>query len=71
SHEIDPFTPGGGEKLAAVLEVSFLGRVPLDREISSRADKGESFSILELDLPSVKAFNAIVRKCEDFVNAKV
>lgn len=71
SHEIDPFAPGGGEKLASALEVPFLGRVPLDREISSRADKGEVFSILEQDFPSVKAFKEIVKKCEDFVNAKV
>lgn len=71
SHEIGPFKPGSGEKLASTLEVPFLGRIPLDQEISSRADRGEVFSVLDEDLPSVKAFTEIVKRCEDFVNAKI
>lgn len=60
---IAPFQVGGGEKLAHLLDVPFLGRIPLDARISQCSDKGTPF-ILADDTPEslTKAFARIVKK---------
>ncbi len=39
----DIFKRGGGEKMAADMEIPFLGRVPLDPEVVNSSDSGKAF----------------------------
>jgi len=60
-HESDIFGKGGGERMAAELEVPFLGRVPLYEPIRVGGDTGVPIVIGEPDAPAAKA---IVRVAE-------
>ena len=41
--EIDVFKSGGGERIAKKMNVPFLGKIPLDPEITSKCDEGKPF----------------------------
>lgn len=58
---VDIFNTGGGEKLAAESQISFLGRIPLDPEMVKAADAGESVLKTRADSPAVEAINAILQ----------
>jgi len=64
---IDVFSSGGGEKIAAEMEVPFLGSIPLDPRISEDSDAGVPFIVEHRDSPAAEAFDAIVEKIEKFV----
>ena len=68
--EIDIFRTGGGEKIAKDLMTPFLGKIPIDPEICEDSDKGVPFIIEHKDSPASKAFMEIVKKIEDFLEAK-
>lgn len=51
---------GGGEKLAEVTTVPFLGAVPLDIKVLERAEEGMPFVVAMPESPAAKAFGAIV-----------
>lgn len=53
-------TSGGAEAMAASMGVPFLGRVPLDPQISKLCEAGVSIQTLPPSSASVAAFNAIV-----------
>eukprot|EP00892_Ulva_mutabilis_P009865 jgi/Ulvmu1/7250/UM035_0037.1 len=53
-------TSGGAEAMAESMGVPFLGRVPLDPQISKLCEAGISIQSLPSSTASVKAFNAIV-----------
>ena len=61
---------GGGKRLAKDLNVPFLGQIPIDPEICEEADKGIPFVTDHVDSPASEAFKEIVKKVEDFLNAK-
>ena len=61
---------GGGKRLAKELDVPFLGQIPIDPEICEEADKGIPFVMGHVDTPAAEAFKEIVKKVEDFLNAK-
>ncbi|PVX25508.1 MAG: ATP-binding protein [Candidatus Bathyarchaeum sp.] len=61
---------GGGKRLAEELDVPFLGQIPIDPEICEEADKGIPFVMGHVDSPAAKAFTEIVKKVEDFLDAK-
>ena len=61
---------GGGKRLAEDLDVPFLGQIPIDPQICEEADKGIPFVIGHVDSPSAKAFKEIVKRVENFLNAK-
>jgi ATP-binding protein involved in chromosome partitioning len=61
---------GGGKRLAKDLNVPFLGQIPIDPEICEEADKGIPFVTGHVDSPAAEAFKEIVKKVEDFLNAK-
>jgi len=61
---------GGGKRLAKDLNVPFLGQIPIDPEICEEADKGIPFVTGHVDSPASEAFKEIVKKVEDFLNAK-
>lgn len=67
SQHINVFKTGGGEKICAELGVAFLGKIPLDPEITEKCDKGEAFVSAYPNSDAAKVFEEIVKKCEVFV----
>ncbi len=53
--ETDIFSKGGGEKLAADMQVPFLGKLPLDPSIMSSGDKGVPLVVESNESGSAKA----------------
>jgi Mrp family chromosome partitioning ATPase len=41
--DIDVFKSGGGERIAKKMNIPFLGKIPLDPEITSKCDEGKPF----------------------------
>jgi ATP-binding protein involved in chromosome partitioning len=65
--ETNIFKTGGGQKIAKDLSVPFLGCIPLDPEICSDSDNGNSFIIEHENSPATKAFMEFVKKTEGFL----
>lgn len=57
--ESDIFKSGGGEKLAADLDVPFLGRIPLDPQIVEASDAGEPYVYFYSKSETAKIFTGI------------
>ena len=55
-HEADIFGRGGGEQMAADLNIAFLGRVPIYQPIREGGDTGVPLMISEPDSPAAQAF---------------
>ncbi|MEM2921821.1 MAG: Mrp/NBP35 family ATP-binding protein [Candidatus Bathyarchaeia archaeon] len=62
--EANIFGVGGGEKIAKMMKVPFLGRVPLDPKVCIDSDKGKPFITHHPESPSAKAFMEIVGHIE-------
>jgi ATP-binding protein involved in chromosome partitioning len=58
-HESDIFGRGGGEQLAAELDVPFLGRLPIYQPIRVGSDRGIPLVIAEPESVATKAFMAL------------
>ncbi len=65
--QIEVFQTGGGQKVANDLNVSFLGRIPLDPRICEDSDRGRPFIVKHPDSPAAKTFMKITDKIEHFV----
>ncbi|MEA3470398.1 MAG: iron-sulfur cluster carrier protein MrpORP [Thermodesulfobacteriota bacterium] len=57
---IDIFKAGGGEKMAEEMNVSFLGRIPLDPQIVEASDNGKPFVYHYNKTDAAKAFSAAI-----------
>lgn len=69
-HEnIDVFKTGGGVKICVELGVPFLGKIPLDPDITEKCDSGEAFVAAYPSSVAAKVFDEIASKCEVFVSA--
>jgi len=68
--EINVFKTGGGEKIASEMNVTFLGRIPLDPKICEDSDEGVPFVVKHKDSAAAKAFMEIVRKIEEVVEKR-
>ncbi len=66
--EIDVFKTGGGEKLAQELVLPYLGRIPLDAEITQRSDSGEPIVMANPNSAASKAFMQLADNCQKFLN---
>lgn len=55
------FGRGGGERLAAELEVPFLGRVPLDATVAAAGDRGAPTILSAPDSPAADGLRAVAR----------
>jgi len=55
------FSSGGGEELAKVTGVPFLGAIPLDPQVVKAADNGMPFMKNNLDSPTAKSFEEIIK----------
>jgi ATP-binding protein involved in chromosome partitioning len=62
SHESDIFGRGGGEQLAADLNVPFLGRIPIYQPIREGGDAGVPLMISEPESPASRAFMAAAER---------
>jgi Mrp family chromosome partitioning ATPase len=62
NEEIDVFKSGGGERIAAKMNVPFLGRIPLDPEIVSKCDEGKVYVSNNNDSKNSSAFKEITKK---------
>jgi ATP-binding protein involved in chromosome partitioning len=58
------FGSGGGEKLAAEMDVPFLGAIPIDPAVMSGEDAGRPFASLDATSPAGQAFLKIVAQIE-------
>src|SRR6202166_3301856 len=61
-HEINFFSPGGGEKTAAQFGIAYLGSVELDPEIRKSGDGGSPAVLKGEDSPHAKSLFAVARK---------
>jgi len=59
---IDIFKPGGGKAMAESMEISFLGRIPMEGGVVSCCDSGEPFVDKLENSEAATAFNGIVEK---------
>src|SRR3954470_1027775 len=62
AHESDIFGRGGGEQLAAELNVPFLGRIPIYQPIREGGDAGVPLMISEPESPAARAFMAAAER---------
>lgn len=67
---VEVFGSGGGEKVAREMMVPYLGTIPLDPRISSAADAGKPFFIVESGSLAAEEFAKIVEKIELFTEGK-
>lgn len=68
NHEIDVFKKGGGERLAQELVLPYLGKIPLDAEITLHSDNGESVVLSRPESAAAKAFMRLADNCHKFLN---
>src|SRR5947209_11157874 len=61
-HEADIFGRGGGEQLAAEVNVPFLGRIPIYQPIREGGDTGVPLMVSEPDSPAAQAFMAVAER---------
>ncbi|MCK4993931.1 MAG: Mrp/NBP35 family ATP-binding protein [Candidatus Omnitrophica bacterium] len=60
--EIKLFGEGGGKKAAVDLNISFLGKIPLQPEIVSQGDLGTPFITSDGGAPAVQSMKGIIEK---------
>ena len=61
----DIFGHGGGERLAAEMEVPFLGRVPLDAAVAAAGDQGQPTVLADPEGPAGQALLSLVRELRE------
>lgn len=66
--DIDVFKTGGGEKLAQELVLPYLGKIPLDGEITQQSDSGDPIVLSKPDSKAAKAFMQLAENCQKFLN---
>lgn len=69
-HHVDIFKTGGGEALAAEMEVGFLGKVPLDPTIVAHGDAGRPLTDQKEPRASDQSFREIVQTVLDRTRAE-
>lgn len=68
NNEIDVFKKGGGERLAQELVLPYLGKIPLDAQITIQSDNGEPVVLSRPDSAAAKAFMQLADNCHKFLN---
>lgn len=66
--DIDVFKTGGGERLAEELVLPYLGKIPLDMDITICSDSGEPVVLSKPDSIAAKAFLKLADNCHKFLN---
>jgi Mrp family chromosome partitioning ATPase len=70
SQKVDIFGSGGGEKAAKELNITFLGRIPLDEHIVKSGEEGKPFVLFQKEIPSSQAFTEIVEHVSRLIEAQ-
>jgi len=65
------FGHGGGQKTAAMLDVPFLGEVPIDPKVVVGGDTGEPIVVSEPQSPAAAAFRELARQVAEQVTSGV
>ncbi|MEA1870864.1 MAG: P-loop NTPase, partial [Candidatus Bipolaricaulota bacterium] len=65
--QIDLFGAGGGEEEARKLDVSFLGKIPIDPQARTEADKGRPIVLERPDVAISLAFAAMTEKIREML----
>jgi ATP-binding protein involved in chromosome partitioning len=68
--EVNILGTGIGQRIAEELNITFLGKIPLDPNICAKADKGMPFILGHRDSFSAQAFQDIVHAVEVFITQK-
>ncbi|MDO8786413.1 MAG: ATP-binding protein [Syntrophales bacterium] len=63
----DPYTAGGGQRLAELVDVPFLGTIPLERDISVSTQVGDPFVHRSPALVASQNMNKIIDKIEEMI----
>lgn len=69
--EVDVFKKGGGERVAKELDVPFIGRIPLDSEITLCSDSGEPVVLSQPESLPAKAFMGVAERCMEFLKVNL
>ncbi|XP_076323296.1 NUBP iron-sulfur cluster assembly factor 1 [Tachypleus tridentatus] len=69
--QIFPPTTGGAEKMAAEMNVPFLGKIPLDSQIGKSCDEGKSFLREVPDSPAAKAYHMILKRIVNSIKGEI
>uniref|UniRef100_U3I6N3 NUBP iron-sulfur cluster assembly factor 1, cytosolic n=1 Tax=Anas platyrhynchos platyrhynchos TaxID=8840 RepID=U3I6N3_ANAPP len=64
--QIFPPTTGGAEKMCQNLNVSLLGKVPLDPQIGKSCDKGQSFLSEAPESPATASYRNIIQRIQEY-----
>uniref|UniRef100_A0A8B9FV80 NUBP iron-sulfur cluster assembly factor 1, cytosolic n=1 Tax=Amazona collaria TaxID=241587 RepID=A0A8B9FV80_9PSIT len=64
--QIFPPTTGGAEKMCQNLNVSLLGKVPLDPRIGECCDKGQSFLSEAPESPATSSYRDIIQRIQEY-----
>uniref|UniRef100_A0A8V0Z9S2 Nucleotide binding protein 1 n=1 Tax=Gallus gallus TaxID=9031 RepID=A0A8V0Z9S2_CHICK len=64
--QIFPPTTGGAEKMCQNLNVSLLGKVPLDPQIGKSCDKGQSFLSEVPESPATSSYRNIIQRVQEY-----
>jgi ATP-binding protein involved in chromosome partitioning len=59
-HEVNIFGEGGAKKAATDMEITFLGNIPIDANITQDSDKGLPFVVQHMKTKAAEAFTAVV-----------
>ncbi|XP_040447643.1 cytosolic Fe-S cluster assembly factor NUBP1 isoform X2 [Falco naumanni] len=68
--QIFPPTTGGAEKMCQNLNVSLLGKVPLDPQIGKSCDKGQSFLSEAPDSPATSSYRNIIQRIQEYCDQR-
>ncbi|XP_063270958.1 cytosolic Fe-S cluster assembly factor NUBP1 isoform X2 [Prinia subflava] len=64
--QIFPPTTGGAEKMCQNLNVSLLGKVPLDPQIGKSCDRGQSFLAEAPESPATLSYRNIIQRIQEY-----
>nr|XP_013795665.1 PREDICTED: cytosolic Fe-S cluster assembly factor NUBP1 [Apteryx mantelli mantelli] len=64
--QIFPPTTGGAEKMCQNLNISLLGKVPLDPQIGKSCDKGQSFLSEVPESPATASYRSIIQRIQEY-----
>ncbi len=59
-HAVNIFGEGGAKKAATDMEITFLGNIPIDANITQDSDKGLPFVVQHMKTKAAEAFTAVV-----------
>ncbi len=64
---IDLYPPGGAEKASKDFNISLLGKIPFEIEVSQQGDQGLPFIIKYPESKSAKAFKEVVKSIREIL----